>query len=376
MSITSLTDLRDPARCPVLVVKLGSALLVGGDGQLRRDWLAGLVGELAQLQRAGQKIIIVSSGAIALGAAKLRLGGRGRASLSDAQAAASVGQVELAGLYSQVLGAEGLIAAQMLLTLDDLEDRKRYLNASATFDRLLDLGAVPVVNENDSVATEEIRFGDNDRLAARVAQAARADAVLLFSDVDGLYDRPPEEEGAQLIRRVDAIDEAIRASAGPARDGMGTGGMASKLAAAQIATRAGIALAIANGTHDLPFSRAVDQDVGTVFTAQDGPGARKGWLGGRLTKSGIIQVDNGCVEALAQGASVLAAGITNVSGDFARGDFVGVANPDGAEIALGLAEYDAETCRALAGKRQDAQAGILGHAPRNAVIHRDHLVML
>ena len=376
MTISSLQDLGNPALCPVLVVKLGSALLVGEDGTLRREWLSGLAEELAALQGGGQKIIIVSSGAIALGAARLGLGGRGRASLSDAQAAASVGQVELAGLYAQVLGTQGLVAAQMLLTLDDLEDRKRYLNASATFDRLLDLGAIPVVNENDSVATEEIRFGDNDRLAARVAQAARADAVLLFSDVDGLYDRPPQEEGARLVRRVDTIDDGLRASAGPPQSGVGTGGMASKLAAAEIATRAGIALAIANGTHDRPLARALDGDIGTLFTAQDGPGARKGWLGGRLAKAGVIQVDAGCVEALRTGASVLAAGITQVTGDFTRGDFIAVAGPDGSEIALGLSEYDAATCRALAGKRAEEQEDVLGHAPRSAVVHRDHMVML
>ena len=375
-SITALSDLRDPAACPVLVVKLGSALLVGSDGALRREWLAGLVAELADLHRAGQRIIIVSSGAIALGAARLDLPQRGRASLPDAQAAASVGQVELAGLYAEVLGGQGLVAAQILLTLEDMEDRRRYLNAAATLERLLELGAVPVVNENDSVATEEIRFGDNDRLAARVAQAAGADAVLLFSDVDGLYDRPPQEDGAVLVPRVDAIDDAVRASAGPPREGPGTGGMTSKLAAAEIATRAGITLALANGTHDRPLSRAFDRNIGTLFAAQSGPGARKNWLGGRLSKAGTVQVDAGCHAALEQGASVLAAGITGVDGDFARGDFVAIANADGAEIALGLAEYDAATCRALMGKRQDAQAEILGHAPRSAVIHRDHMVML
>ncbi len=375
-TITKLSDLGDARSCPLLVVKLGSALLVGSDGALRRDWLAGLVGELAALQRGGQRIVIVSSGAIALGAARLGLPGGGRASLPDAQAAASVGQVELAGLYADVLGAEGLVAAQILLTLEDMEDRRRYLNASATLDRLLELGVVPVVNENDSVATEEIRFGDNDRLAARVAQAARADAVLLLSDVDGLYDRPPHQEGAVLVPHVDAIGDTVRAAAGPAQDGPGTGGMASKLAAAEIATRAGIVLAIANGTHDRPIARAFEQDIGTVFAAQSGPGARKNWLGGRLSKAGTVQVDAGCCAALAGGASVLAAGITGVDGDFARGDFIGIVDPDGREIALGLAEYDAATCRALMGKRNDVQAEILGYAPRSAVIHRDHLVMV
>lgn len=375
-SITALSHLSDPERCPLLVVKLGSSLLVNSDGALRRDWLAGLVAELAVLHRAGQRIVIVSSGAIALGAARLGLPQRGRASLPDAQAAASVGQVELAGLYADVLGAQGLVAAQILLTLEDMEDRRRYLNASATLERLLDLGAVPVVNENDSVATEEIRFGDNDRLAARVAQASGADAVLLFSDVDGLYDRPPHQDGAVLVPQVDIIDDTVRSAAGPPQEGPGTGGMASKLAAAEIATRAGIVLAIANGTHDRPLSRVFEQNIGTMFTAQNGPGARKNWLGGRLAKAGTVRVDGGCHAALARGASVLAAGVIAVEGEFARGDFVGIADEQGAEIALGLIEYDAATCRSLMGKRQGAQADILGYAPRSAVIHRDHMVML
>ena len=376
MTVHTLRDLADAALCPLLVVKLGSSLLVDAAGRERADWLAGLLAELARQHRAGQRIVIVSSGAIALGAARLGLPGRPRESLADSQAAASVGQVRLAGLYDRLLHAEGIVAAQMLVTLGDLENRRSYLNAAATLERLLAQGCVPVVNENDSVATEEIRFGDNDRLAARVAQAAGADAVLLFSDVDGLYDRAPGEEGARLLTRIETIDDELRAAAGPSASRIGTGGMASKLAAAEIATRAGISLAIGNGTVDRPFERIAAEGVGTLFIAQDGPMARKTWLGGRLSPGGTVSVDPGCASALRDGASLLAVGMTGVEGDFARGDLVRLVDESGQAIAQGLVEYDAATCRALAGKRQGEQEALLGHAPRRAVVHRDHLVLL
>src|SRR5687768_519663 len=245
MSIERLTDLADAAACPRVVLKVGSALLMGSGGKPHREWLAGLVGEIAEARLRGQQVIVVSSGAIALGAARLGLAKGGRGALADAQAAAAVGQIALAGLWSELLGQHGLTAAQLLLTLEDLEDRRRYLNASATLGRLLQAGAVPVVNENDSVATAEIRFGDNDRLAARVAQAAGADAVVLLSDVDGLFDRDPKDPAAELVREVQGIDDAVRAMAGGGSgSGMGSGGMVSKLQAAEIAGRAGIALAI------------------------------------------------------------------------------------------------------------------------------------
>ena len=243
MKITRLSDLADASLCRRLVVKVGSSLLVGPEG-VRRPWLVGLVAEIAAARARGQEVIVVSSGAIALGAATLRLEKGGRGSLADAQAAAAVGQIALSGLWAELLGTHRVTAAQLLLTLEDLEDRRRYLNATATLTRLLDAGAVPVINENDSVATQEIRFGDNDRLAARVAQAAQANAVLLLSDVDGLFDRNPAEPGARLLPEVRGVTPAVHAMAtGGSSSGMGSGGMTSKLQAAEIAERAGIALA-------------------------------------------------------------------------------------------------------------------------------------
>ena len=371
-----VADLSDLAGSGCLVVKVGSALLVEG-GEARAAWLNSLAGDLAKLHGQGTRIIVVSSGAIALGAAKLGFARGGRESLSDAQASASVGQIALAGLWSQALGGVGLLAAQILLSLDDLEDRARYLNASATLARLLEAGAVPVVNENDSVATAEIRFGDNDRLAARVAQAAGADAVLLLSDVDGFYSGDPAAQGSELIPRIEGITPDILAMAsGRSSSGLGSGGMVSKLQAAQIAERAGIALAIVNGTHDAPISRAFGSNTGTLFLPQRSDRARKAWLGGRLAPQGTLRVDDGCVEALQGGASLLAAGIAGISGAFRRGDLVSITTLAGKRIAQGLAEYDAGECRAIAGKRASDQAEILGYAPRAAVIHRDHMVML
>ncbi|MBL8656002.1 MAG: glutamate 5-kinase [Altererythrobacter sp.] len=374
--VAVLNSLGDLARARRLIVKVGSSLLVER-GEARVAWLASLARDIAARREAGQRVVVVSSGAIALGAARLKLARGGRGSLADAQAAASVGQIALAGLWSQALGAHGVVAAQMLLTLEDLEDRRRYLNASATFERLLEAGAVPVVNENDSVATEEIRFGDNDRLAARVAQAAGADAVMLLSDVDGLYDRDPREPGAALVSRVEGVDDTIMAMASSASSsGLGSGGMTSKLQAARIAERAGIALAIINGTHESPIARALASGTGTLFAPRRGSSARQAWLGGRLSPKGVLTVDEGCARALETGASLLAAGVTDVAGEFARGDLVTVVGGTGDRVAQGLCEYSAADCRAIMGARQDAQGQKLGYAPRAAVIHRDHLVLL
>ncbi len=371
MVIVQLSDLAQAKR---LVVKIGSALLVEG-GTPRQEWLGTLAGELAQMRAGGTQVIVVSSGAIALGAAKLGLARNGRGSLADAQAAASVGQVELARLWSDALGAHDLVAAQMLVTIDDLEDRRRYLNASATLERLLEAGAVPVVNENDSVATEEIRFGDNDRLAARVAQAAQADAVLLLSDVDGLYDRDPGEDGATLIETVEGVTpEIIAMASGASTSGLGSGGMVAKLQAARIAERAGITLAIVNGTHDAPIGRALESGRGTVFLPQGSENARTAWLSGRLAPAGVLTVDAGCVEALSDGASLLAAGLCEVEGDFKRGDLVAIHGTKGERLGQGLVEYSASECRAILGLREDEQAARLGYVPRAAVVHRDHMV--
>ena len=376
MPVTRLSDLTDQAACPRLVVKVGSSLLVGKDG-VRRAWLETLVGEIAAARSRGQEVIVVTSGAIALGASRLGFDKGGRGSLADAQAAAAVGQIALSGLWAELLGAQGLTAAQILLTLDDLEERRRYLNATATLSRLLDAGAVPVINENDSVATHEIRFGDNDRLAARVAQAARADAVLLLSDVDGLYDRNPADPAAVLIAEVRGVTPAIHAMASAgSSSGLGSGGMTSKLQAAEIAEIAGVSLAIVNGTHDAPISRAIEAGIGTLFLPRRKATARKAWLGGRLRLKGALVIDAGAQRALGKGSSLLAAGVVRVEGEFSRGDPIAVQSVGGTVLGHGLSEYDAAECARLMGKQSPEHAALLGYAPRSAVVHRDQLVLL
>ena len=371
-----VTDLSlfPPAACPRLIVKIGSALLVDTDGGVRRAWLEGIAADIAARHKAGQQIAVVSSGAIALGARRLGLAKGGRASLEDAQAAAATGQIALSHVWAEVLGAHGLTAAQILVTLDDLEDRRRYLNAAATLDRLLGLGVVPILNENDSVATEEIRFGDNDRLAARVAQAASAQGVVLLSDIDGLYDRNPALPGATHIARIEKIDAAIESMADRgSASGMGSGGMVSKIEAARIANAAGANLAIASGRIDHPLATEARY---SLFVASKTARARKAWLAGRLTARGCVIVDDGAVNALRQGKSLLAAGATRIDGQFARGDVIEIADAKGAKIARGLSEYDADDAARIVGHRSDAQAELLGYAPRAALVHCDHMVLL
>ena len=376
-SIESLAQLTDPARAARVVFKVGSALLVGADGAPRRDWLAALVAEIAAIRATGQEVIVVSSGAIALGARKLGLALGGRGSLADAQAAAAVGQIALAGLWAELLAGHGLIAAQVLLTLDDLEDRRRYLNVTATLGTLLAAGAVPVINENDTVATEEIRFGDNDRLAARVGQAAGASAVVLLSDVDGLYDRDPRLEGALRVPVVRGVTPQIHAMAtGGSSSGLGSGGMTSKLQAAEIAGLAGIALAIIDGRPVSPLAAALAEERGTLFCPPGKARARKAWLGGKLRMKGAVAVDAGAAAALARGSSLLAAGVTRVDGTFGRGDAIAVLGPDDGVLARGLSEYDAAECAMLMGRPSPEHEALLGYAPRSALIHRDQLVML
>lgn len=362
-----------PASCSRLIVKIGSALLVDPDGGVRRAWLEGIAADLAERMAAGQQVAVVSSGAIALGARRLGLAKGGRASLEDAQAAAATGQIALAGVWAEVLGARGLTAAQILVTLGDLEERRRYLNAAATLNRLLQLAVVPVINENDSVATEEIRFGDNDRLAARIAQAAGAQGVILLSDIDGLYDRNPALSGAVHVPRVERIDAAIEAMAdGGSASGMGSGGMTSKIAAARIANAAGANLAIASGRIDRPLSTPARH---TVFVAERSASARKAWLAGGLTAKGAIHVDAGAARALCDGRSLLAAGATRIEGAFARGDLITVEGPTGT-LARGLSEYDAADAARLLGRRSEDHAAILGYAPRAALVHRNHMALL
>lgn len=361
-----------------IVVKVGSSLLVNDDASLRREWVQTLVSDIARRHKDGASVIIVSSGSIALGARKLGLKKGGRASLSDAQAAASVGQIALSSLWSELLAEHEITAAQMLLTLDDLENRKRYLNATATLEKLLENRAIPVINENDSVATDEIRFGDNDRLAARVAQAASADRVILLSDVDGLYDRTPgsRTEG-QIIGLVEQVDARIMAMAdGSTSSGLGSGGMISKLEAARIANLAGIEMSIISGREDYPLERYALSGVGTLFKASGNANARKSWLGGGLTSAGTITVDAGAAEALNGGGSLLAAGIITIDGQFERSDVVEIADPDGKIIARGLAEYNALDCAKIIGHRSSELEALLGYTPRSAVVHRNQMVLV
>ncbi|TKD51357.1 glutamate 5-kinase [Sphingomonas baiyangensis] len=365
------------AACPRLIVKVGSSLLVDPTGAVRRDWLASLVADIAARVRDGQQVAVVSSGAIALGARRLGLAKGGRASLEDAQAAAATGQIALAGIWAELLHGEGLTAAQMLLTLDDLEDRRRYLNAAATLDRLLRLGVVPVINENDSVATEEIRFGDNDRLAARVAGAAAAQGVILLSDVDGLYTaNPGSDPSAQHIPRVDDIAAVAHMADRGSASGMGSGGMVAKVEAARIAVAAGATLAIVSGRPPHPLVTYAESGHGTVFPAGDAAPARKAWLRGGLTARGAIHLDAGAVAALREGRSLLAAGATRVEGRFARGDLVVLVAPDGSQVARGLAEYGHMDAALVVGRRSDEQAALLGYAPRSALVHRNHMALL
>lgn len=378
MPIQTLPDFRDPAICKRLVIKIGSALLVDASGRVNAEWLRTVVDDIWTARELGMEVVVVSSGSIAIGAKKLNLSHGGRRTLSEAQASASVGQIDLAAAWSALLAERGLVAAQMLLTLDDFESRRRYLNISATLRRLLKSGVVPVVNENDTIATGEIRFGDNDRLAARVAQACAADGVLLLTDVDGLYDRHPEHPEAERLDQVDGVTEEIHAMADSGSgSGLGSGGMTAKLLAAEIAERAGIALAIIDGRPEMPIAHAIASQAGTLFLPQREESGRRAWIGGRMRFNGAITVDDGCVAALRDGnKSVLAAGITGVEGDFSRGDIIEVKDVTGRVIAKGLVEYDADDVEAVMGRQSAELEAILGHSPRSSVIHRDHLVLM
>lgn len=365
--------------CPRLVIKIGSSLLIAPDGSVRRSWLSAVVANIAGRRLAGQQVIVVSSGAIALGARRLGFAKGGRASLEDSQAAAAVGQIELAGVWSELFATHDIQAAQLLLTLDDLENRRRYLNVSATINRLLEAGAVPVLNENDTVATEEIRFGDNDRLAARVGQSTLAAGVILLSDIDGLYTANPHlDAAATRIAAVEQITPAIEAMAGGAgASGMGSGGMISKIQAAKIAVSGGAHLAIISGKHDDPLGAFEQTGVSTVFMARESaPAARKRWLAGRLTVAGSLAVDAGAVKALHDGKSLLSAGVKCVTGTFERGDVVDISEPDGKAIARGLISYASDDASRIVGLKTADIEAVLGYAPRAAMIHRDDMVML
>jgi glutamate 5-kinase len=361
-----------------VVVKVGSALLVdAATGRLNRVWFESLVEDLKLLRRRGQQLIVVSSGAIALGRRHLGLP-RGSLRLAEKQAAAAVGQIRLAHAYKEMLETEGLSVAQMLLTLEDSEQRTRYLNARATLETLLALGAVPVVNENDTVATAEIRYGDNDRLAARVAQMASADCLVLLSDVDGLYTADPNREPkAEFIERVLHITPEIEAMAGRSASDVGSGGMATKIAAAKIAVGAGCHMCIAAGHHAHPLRRIESGARCTWFVPASTPvAARKQWIAGTLRPAGAIHIDAGAIEALRAGKSLLPAGVTGTLGRFDSGDTVSVLSADGVEVARGIAAYsDADAARIM-GRRSAEIETLLGFCGRDEMIHRDDLVIL
>lgn len=361
-----------------VVVKIGSSLLVNPEnGELRQDWLKSLISDVAALKAAGKDVMIVSSGAVALGRRDLSLD-RSRLKLDEKQAAAAVGQIRLAHAYQDALAAHGLTVAQLLVTLDDTEERRRYLNARATVDTLLRMGAVPVINENDTVATAEIRFGDNDRLAARVAVMAGADLLVLLSDIDGLYTADPTmDDAAEHIPVVEDISTSIEGMAGQARDGgPGSGGMITKIAAAKIAVAGGCHMLIGNGRVQNPVGKISEGARTTWFKAAASPkAARKKWISGILQATGALVVDAGAVAALSRGKSLLPAGVKAVNGTFDRGDAVRILDENGVQIARGLVAYGAADAGAIMGARSQDIEDILGFAGRDVMVHRDDLVL-
>jgi glutamate 5-kinase len=361
-----------------IVVKVGSALLVDGDtGRVNRAWLETLVEDLLRLRKRGQRVILVSSGAIALGRRRLGLK-HGVLRLEESQAAAAVGQIRLAHAYKELFEGCDVTVAQVLLTLEDSERRRRYLNARATLESLLALGALPVINENDTVATAEIRYGDNDRLAARVAQMAGADCLVLLSDVEGLYSADPNREpGARFIHEVPQITPEIEAMAGRSASQVGSGGMAAKIAAARIAMAAGCHMCIAAGVHRHPLRRIEEGADCTWFVPSATPAAaRKQWIAGTLRPAGAITIDAGAQRALLEGRSLLPAGVTAARGRFDRGDTVSVLAADGAEIARGIVAYSDVDAARIMGRRSSEIADILGFRGRDEMIHRDDLVLM
>jgi glutamate 5-kinase len=363
------------ARC--VVVKIGSSLLVDADsGRLNRSWLESLAADVARLRGRGQQVVIVSSGAIALGRRHLGLE-PGRLKLEESQAAAAVGQIRLAHAWKEVLEAHGLTVAQVLLTLGDTEERRRYLNARSTLRTLLALGAVPVINENDTVATAEIRYGDNDRLAARVAQMLAADCAVLLSDVDGLYTAPPgRDPGARFIAEVDEITAEVAAMAEGPGSAFGSGGMATKVEAARIAVGAGCHLCIASGRVMSPLAAIEAGARCTWFRAHGAPLAvRKQWIAGTLRPAGELVIDEGAAAALGRGKSLLPAGVSAVRGRFERGDAVRVLDPAGRELARGLVAYSSGDAERIRGRRSAEIESILGFSGRAEIVHRDDLVV-
>jgi glutamate 5-kinase len=362
-----------------IVVKIGSSLLIDrASGELKSSWLATLADDIADLVGAGRQVIVVSSGAIALGRHVLSFA-RGALELEKSQAAAAVGQISLAGAYQAVFKARGLVAAQILLTLGDTEERRRYLNARQTIDTLLSERAVPVVNENDTVATAEIRYGDNDRLSARVASMMSADCLVLLSDVDGLYTAPPGSgsgSGARLIAEVRQITPDIEAMAGGTVNELARGGMLTKIEAGKIALASGTHMVITSGTVEHPLRRLQEGGPCTWWLAPSDPvTARKRWIAGQLEPKGFVAIDAGAERALFSGKSLLPAGVTRVGGAFERGDAVVIRAADGRELGRGLVAYAREDAERIIGKRTSEIAAILGFAGRAALVHRDDMVL-
>lgn len=359
-----------------LVVKVGSALLCG-EGGVHADWLRALSSEIAALKKSGVEVVIVSSGAIALGRRRLSLKPSMR--LDEKQAASAAGQAALMQAWQSAFEKHDTAVAQVLLTLDDTEDRRRYINARSTFRTLLDLGATPIVNENDTVATSEIRYGDNDRLAAHAAQIVEADTLLILSDVDGVYDADPRKNtSAKRLDVIETITPEIEAAAtGPnAAAGLGSGGMAAKIAAAKIAARNGCATIIASGRNEAPISTIQRGGPATLICASGSPAkARLQWIGGRIKPSGRLHIDAGAERALVNGASLLPAGVTKVEGDFARGDAVTVVTKDGRLLGQGLCSYDSREVTLIAGRQSDDIEALLGYKRRPAVIEKNDLFL-
>ncbi len=360
-----------------IVIKIGSVLLVEQEtGAIHRAWLNALADDIAGLLRNGSEVILVSSGAIAVGRRHLGLT-RGKLKLEESQAAAATGQIRLAHAYQETLARHGITVAQVLLTLDDTEERRRHLNARNTLSTLLRLGTVPVINENDTVATNEIRFGDNDRLAARVAAMMNADTLVLLSDIDGLYSADPRiQPDAEFIPEVSAITPEIEAMAGRAQPGHSSGGMVTKLAAARIAVGAGCHMVIADGRELHPLAAIEDGARATWFLSQVEPrSARKRYIAGSLKPAGNLILDAGACRALGSGKSLLPAGVTAIEGEFQRGDAVVLRGPDGAEIGRGLSAYSAAEARRIIGHKSREIEAILGYRGREELVHRDDLVL-
>lgn len=364
-------------KAKIVVIKIGSALLVDtGTGQLRRDWLTALAADVADLRAGGKSVILVSSGSIALGRALLGLGMSKR--LEENQAAAAVGQIELAALYRDIFQTRDIPVAQILLTYGDTEKRRRYLNARNTIMRLLKLGVVPVINENDTVATDEVRYGDNDRLGARVASMCSADLLFLLSDIDGLYESNPKfDKDARFIKEVEDITPEIEKMAGdPVSTGFGSGGMVTKIAAGRIATDSGCHMVIVNGTENNPVSRYLKNFHGTWFRASKTPlDARKKWIAATLAPAGQVIIDQGAANALKSGKSLLPAGIVRVEGDFERGDMVKIMDMNDVELGRGIIAYGTKDATRLMGHQSQDIEQILGYGGPDELIHRSDLVI-